>query len=77
MIEMHCDSKNDAESVLKQLSEIIRIYGQASLADLKDLCALPSDAQNTEVGWTNTDGAHIEASVVGYVIKLPKTIPLK
>lgn len=71
------ESRGDAEQVLDSLDELIETYGVVSVADLYDLVGLKSSFNDTRLGWTNFDSAVVVRGRYGYLLKLPKAIPLK
>lgn len=70
------ESRGDAEQVLDSLDEIIETYGAASVADLCELASLRSSFSDTRFGWTNLDSAVVIRGRYGYLLKLPKAMPL-
>lgn len=71
------ESRGDAEQVLDSLDELIETYGIVSVADLYDLVGLKSSFNDTRFGWTSFDSAVVVRGRYGYLLKLPKAIPLK
>lgn len=71
------DTRGDAESVLDAMNEIIGQYGIVSVSDLYDLANVASDNYTmNRYGWTNISGATTVRVRDGYVLKLPRAIPL-
>ena len=70
-------TRGDAEAVLDAMNDIINQYGTVSVADLYDLTNVPNDnfAMN-RYGWINISGATTVRVRDGYILKLPKAIPL-
>lgn len=77
--EIEFESRADAEVVLDALNEIIDRYGSVSVADLYDLAKVPtSNYTANNYGWTNIFGCKAERiRGGGYILKLPRPIPLK
>ena len=69
--------REEAESVLSSLVDLTIDYGMASVADFYDLAGVP-DAQYTDhkYGWRTLHDAYVERSRDGYIIRLPKALPL-
>ena len=72
------DSRGEAEAVLNQMDVIIDTYGFVSVADLYDLADLSAPYTSNKYGWTNVSTADVaRLRDGGYVIKLPKAMPIK
>lgn len=71
------ENKQDADSVLLQMDEIVDEYRLVSVADLYDLAGV-SGAPHTanKYGWTSTRNAEVIRTNGGYIIKLPRAMPL-
>lgn len=70
------DSRSEAEEVLDQLSNIIDMYGVASVADLYDLVGVSDNYTDQKYGWTNIRNAEAIRVRDGYLLKLPKALPI-
>lgn len=70
-------SRGDAERILQEMSEIIREYGQASIADLYDLCGITGRPTDMNYGWTEMPGARSVRVPEGYVIQMPRPSCIK
>lgn len=75
--EIIFDSRGDAEAVLDAMNDIISQYGIVSVSDLYDLANLdhPPYTMN-KYGWTNIAGAKAMRVRDGYVLKLPRAVPI-
>lgn len=72
------DSRGEAEAVLSQMDVIIDSYGVVSVADLYDLADLSAPYTSNKYGWTNVSTADVtRLRDGGYVIKLPRAMPIK
>lgn len=72
------DSRGEAEAVLNQMDVIIDTYGFVSVADLYDLADLSAPYTSNKYGWTNVSTADVaRLRDGGYVIKLPRAMPIK
>ncbi len=72
------DSRGEAEAVLSQMDVIIDSYGVVSVADLYDLADLSAPYTSNKYGWTNVNTAEVaRLRDGGYVIKLPRAMPIK
>ncbi len=69
--------RGDAERVLMQLQDAIRTYGLVSIGELYDLAGISNDNyMNHKYGWMNLGNAEIVSTSRGYLLKLPKAVPL-
>ena len=70
-------TRGDAEIVLTRLEDAIEEYGTVSVADLYDLVGLSCDRTYNNYGWMNLRNAEVVPTRDGYMLKLPKAMPLK
>lgn len=75
--EIIFDSRGDAERVLDEMDAVIEKYGSISVADLYDM----ADVSNTnhtsnKYGWTDIHTAKAVRVRDGYVLNLPKPMPI-
>lgn len=70
------DSRGEAEEVLTQMDELIDTYGNVSVADLYDLVGKSSEYTDNKYGWTNIRNAEPIRVHDGYMLKLPKALPI-
>ncbi len=70
-------TRGDAEAVLDAMNDIISQYGTVSVSDLYDLARVPNDNFTmNRYGWSNIGGATATRVRDGYILKLPRAIPL-
>ena len=69
-------SRGEAEEVLSHLVELIDVYGMASVADLYDMVGLTSSYTDQKYGWVNLSSAHTSRVRDGYLLELPRAMPL-
>lgn len=71
------ETRGDAESVLDAMNDIISQYGVVSVGDLYDLADVSTDnyAAN-KYGWTDISGCKPVRVRDGYILKLPKALPI-
>lgn len=75
--EVVFDTRGDAEAVLDAMNDIISQYGTVSVSDFYDLARVANDNYTmNRYGWTNIGGATAVRVRDGYVLKLPRAIPL-
>ena len=70
------DNRGDAEGVLMALDDIIEQYEVASVADLYELVGIDENYTDHKYGWTNLSTAKVVRAGDGYLIKLPKALPI-
>ena len=70
------DNRGEAEEVLIRMDELIDTYGIASVADLYDLVGISGDYTDNKYGWTSLRSAQVVRVKDGYLLKLPRVLPL-
>lgn len=70
------DNRGEAEEVLFSLNDLIVKYGMASVADLYDLVGITGNYTDNKYGWLDVRNASVVRINDGYVLKLPKALPL-
>lgn len=70
------DDRGEAEEVLTRMDELIDTYGIVSVADLYDLVGISCDYTDNKYGWTNIRNAEAIRVRDGYMLKLPKPLPI-
>ena len=70
------NSRGDAEAVLMSMDELISQYEVVRVADLYDLAGITGDYTDYRYGWTDIRSARIERVRDGYIIRMPKALPL-
>lgn len=72
------NSRADAEAVIEQMDGIIDTYDMVSVADLYDLVGMTSNYTDNNYGWKNIRNAEpVRLRDGGWMIKMPKPVPLK
>lgn len=70
-------SHQDAEEVLARMDEALQTYGVVSVLDYYDFCGVTgSSYTDQKYGWTDLRTAGLAKCRDGWVIKLPKVIPI-
>lgn len=69
-------TRGEAEDVLKRMEELLDTYGTVSVADYYDLVDITGKHTDNKYGWNDLSAAYIVKAFDGYIIKLPRTIPL-
>lgn len=71
------ETRGDAEQVLSQMDDLISEYGVASIADLYDLVGISGNYTDNKYGWTNLRNAEVKRVRDGFMLDLPKALPIK
>lgn len=71
------ETRGEAEEVLTRMDEIIDEYGVVSVGDLYDLIGKSCEYTDNKYGWTNIRNAEPIRVRDGYMLKLPKALPIK
>ena len=70
------ETRGEAEDVLERMEELIDMYQLVSVADFYDLVGVSGNYTDNKYGWTNVRNASVVRVIDGYMIKLPKALPL-
>ena len=70
------ESRGEAEDVLERMDELIATYQVVSVADFYDLVGVSGNYTDNKYGWTDIRNASVIHVRDGYMIKLPKALPL-
>ena len=70
------ETRGEAEEVLSRMDELIDAYGEASVADLYDLIGVNCNYTDNKYGWTNIRNAEVIRVRDGYMLKMPRVLPL-
>lgn len=72
------DSRGDAETVLTMLEDICEQYGMVTVGELYDLAGITTNNYMVnKYGWTNVHSGTVARGRDGFVIKLPRAVPLE
>lgn len=69
-------SRADAVAVLDALNADLKDYGIVSVADLKSMLDLPHDYTDVKYGWTSVSNAQIISVRDGFLLNMPKAMPI-
>jgi hypothetical protein len=70
-------SRGDAEEVLSKMDELIDVYRVVSVADLFDMAGITgAPYTDNKYGWTDISTASAVRVRDGYIIRLPKPMPI-
>ena len=71
------DTRGDAEAVIDAMNDIISQYNMVSVGDLYELANVPNDNYTiNKYGWTDISGCKPIRVREGYILKLPRALPL-
>lgn len=70
------ETRGEVEDVLARMDELIEMYGVVSVADLYDLIGVTGNYTDNKYGWTNIRNAEPIRVRDGYLLKLPKPLPI-
>lgn len=70
------DSRGEAEEVLTRMDELMETYGLVRVADLKDLVGITGQYTDNKYGWTNIRNAEVVRVRDGYMIRMPRAVPI-
>lgn len=69
-------SRGEAEDVLARMDELMDTYGLVRVADLYDLVGITGNYTDNKYGWTNIARAEIVRTRDGFMIKMPRAVPI-
>lgn len=70
------ETRREAEDVLNAMDDILDRYKIVSVADMYDLMNVKCDYTDNKYGWDNLRSADVVRVRDGYVLKLPKPMPI-
>lgn len=74
--EIILSSRVEANEVLERLFDLIDRYEAATVEDLYEMVGINSDYTDKKWGWTEIRGANVSRTRSGYLLNLPKPVPL-
>ena len=69
-------NRGDAEDVLATMGDILDRYKLVRVADLCELAGVESPYTANDYGWTDIRGARIDRVRDGFVLKMPRAMPI-
>jgi hypothetical protein len=69
-------TRMEAEQVIERLFDLVNRYDQATVADLYDMLGATSEYTDNKYGWTDIRGADFKRVRNGYLLDLPRPVPL-
>lgn len=70
------DNRGEAETVKQQMQAAIGKYGFVTVADLYDMVDLPAPYTSQKYGWMDVSSAEATRVRDGYMLKLPRAVPI-
>ncbi len=70
------ENRGEAEEVLSRMDDLISTYGTVSVADMYDLVGITGNYTDNKYGWTDIRNASVVRKADGYMIRMPKAMPL-
>lgn len=70
------ETRRDAEDVREQMEELIDHYGTVSVSDMYDMAGLTAPYTANKYGWINIRTAEPVRVRDGYILKLPRPMPI-
>lgn len=70
------ETRGDAEEILYRMEELVDRFGLVSVADLFDMAGISGNYTDNKYGWKSLGNAQVVRERDGYVIRLPRVIPL-
>lgn len=74
--DLKFEDRGDADEVLSTLDDLLNRYPSVSIADLNELVGITGRYTDNKYGWTDISQAYIERARDGYILRMPKAIPL-
>jgi hypothetical protein len=70
-------NRGEAEAVREEMDNVIERYGFVTVADMYDMAELPQPYTSNKFGWTSIRNAEVVRDREGYILKLPKAMPIE
>lgn len=70
------NNRGEAEKVLTRMIEIIEEFEMVSVSDLYELVGIDGDWTDNKYGWTDLSDASVTRVRDGYMLDLPRAVPL-
>lgn len=74
--EIIFDTRSEAEEVLDMMAEAIDTYGVVSVGDFYEFAGYSGSYTDNKYGWKDIHNASVAYRSDGYVLKLPRAIPI-
>ncbi len=70
------ERKSDADTIIEELREACDSFGVVTVQALYEICDKTAPYTANKYGWMNLNDARVERTRDGYVLKLPRSMPL-
>lgn len=70
-------TRGEAQDVLDRMDELMETYDLVRVADLYDLVGITGNYTDNKYGWYNIRSAEIARVKDGYMIKMPRAVPVE
>lgn len=70
------DQNGDAEYVLDRMFELLEKYGVVRVTDFYDLAGVSVDYTASKYGWTSLKNTRVIRTRDGYIVDLPRSMPI-
>ena len=74
--DIYFNTRADAELVLSQMDDIMSQYGMVRVLDMYDLAGVTCNHTDANYGWTDIRSAYVQRVRDGFVIKMPRALPI-
>lgn len=74
--EIILSTRVEAEEVVERLFDLVERYESASVEDLYEMVGIKSDYTDKKWGWLDLRGANVTRTRSGYLLNLPRPVPL-
>lgn len=69
-------TRGDAEAVREQMECILEQYGVVKVSDMYELAEVTAPYTANKYGWTNLSRVEVYHARDGYILKMPKAMPI-
>lgn len=69
-------NRGEAEAAKQQMQDVIERYGVVTVADLYDMADMTAPYTSQKYGWMNVSSAEAIRVRDGYMLKLPRAVPI-
>ncbi len=70
------DNRGEAEEIVSAMEDLLERYGTVTVSDLHELAGITGVYTDNNYGWTDLRSAKVVGTRDGYLIKLPRAVPL-
>ena len=74
--DIEFSNRGEAEAALQQMRDAIGRYGIVTVADLYDMAGLTAPYTSQKYGWMSVNGVNVVRTRDGYILKLPRAVPI-